>query len=207
MSKQAGLVSGYVFKRLAQWKSRAESSQTRAELAQLRRGIGKKPGELPELWGVIFADLPEALMSSGGAPSNAEWAIYISLTMYALHQQSSNVGSEKVSKEGMPLGRAVRCLAPAICSDDDAELERVRKRFNIFATAADIQECAHYLRGLVQLLRSEGVPLDYPALARDLYYYQFPDAVAKVRLRWGEDFYRMYKTNNEAESGKDEENV
>ena len=58
-------------------------------------------------------------------------------------------------------------------------------------------ECLHYLRGLIQLLRAEGIPLDYPALAYDLYRYQTPGGAQKARLLWGQDFYRMTK-NDEA---------
>jgi len=54
-------------------------------------------------------------------------------------------------------------------------------------------ECVHHLRGLVQLLRAEGIPLDYPELAYDLYRYQTLDGTQQVRLLWGQDFYRMVK--------------
>jgi CRISPR system Cascade subunit CasB len=49
---------------------------------------------------------------------------------------------------------------------------------------------AHYLRELILLLRSAGIGLDYPMLAADLYQYQSPDLASRVRLRWGQDFYR-----------------
>ena len=53
----------------------------------LRRGIGKMPGDIPELWNILFDGLPEELMSKVGDPSYAEWSIYTALTLYALHQQ------------------------------------------------------------------------------------------------------------------------
>ena len=49
------------------------------------------------------------------------------------------------------------------------------------------QKC--HLRGMIQLLRREGIPLDYPQLAEDLYQYQFVDGAPNVRLRWGRDLY------------------
>lgn len=51
-------------------------------------------------------------------------------------------------------------------------------------------ELTHHMRSIVQLLRSSSIPLDYPALAQDLYCYQTAHTVASVRLRWGQDFYR-----------------
>ncbi len=55
-------------------------------------------------------------------------------------------------------GKAVACL---IHGEDDKT--RIQRRFNVLATSADIQELAHHLRGMIQLLRSEGIPLDYPS--------------------------------------------
>lgn len=46
--------------------------QRRAELAELRRGVGRQPGDLPALWGALLADMPEQLQGSNG-PSKAEW--------------------------------------------------------------------------------------------------------------------------------------
>ena len=45
--------------------------------------------------------------------------------------------------------------------------------------------------------------MDYAALARDLYQYQFPEGAADVRLRWAQDFFRM--TKDEQTTGKDGE--
>ena len=61
--------------------------QRRAELAELRRGVGRQPGDLPALWGALLADMPEQLQGSNG-PSKAEWAVYTALTLFALHQCS-----------------------------------------------------------------------------------------------------------------------
>lgn len=188
----------YVRRRIQRWQSNAAESYVRAELAELRKGIGKKPGEIPNLWGVIFEDLPERLMSTTGRPSWAEWSIYITLTLFALHQQGSEQGSAEVYQDGNSLGRAVGQLA----SRND-NLERVRKRFTILATSADIQECAHYLRGMIQLLRSEKIPLDYPALAKDLYEYQISGGREKVRLRWGQDFYQTYHKIGEVDENEE----
>ncbi len=181
-------IRGFVLSKL-DWLRRMPENAYRAQLANLRRGAGKRPGDLPELWGTILQDMPEEFQGKDGKPSREEWAIYIALTTFAVHQQGSSQ-DEWMSSE-CPFGSAVRELAP---SDD--ELERVLRRFNAFATAADEEEAAHYLRGLVQLLRSEGISFDYPALAADLYYFQFPEYASKVRLKWGQDFCYIKKKEN-----------
>ena len=82
-------------------------NQRRAELAKLRRGIGHAPGELPELWGSFLLEMPESFQSRS-APSAAEWAVYLALTLYAVHQQGND---RPMNCPGNTLGRAVRQLA------------------------------------------------------------------------------------------------
>ena len=168
--------------------------QRRARLAELRRGVGHQPGDLPVLWGSFLQELPKELWGRKTAagecrePSEAEWAVYLALTLYALHQQ----GEENVSmnEKGCTLGRAVRLLAQnsAAAAQDWTE-SSVLRRFNALATADSMPEVSHHLRGMIQLLRREGIPLDYPQLAEDLYQYQFVDGAPNVRLRWGRDLY------------------
>ena len=83
------LVREEMYKRVQELIRQKNTSGGRAALAKLRRGIGKKPGEMPELWGVFLNKMSPELFSRTGEPSRAEWAIYISLTMFALHQQGS----------------------------------------------------------------------------------------------------------------------
>lgn len=159
----------------------------RAAMANLRRGAGRTPGDLPSLWGTIFDGMPENMAGTGAAPSRAEWAVYISLTLYALHQQGRDPTreSESMNAEGVSLGGAAAQMVR-----DDGDMNRVLRRFNETATSSGMEELEHHLRGLVNMLRAEGIPLDYPRLAGDLFDYQSPEKAARVRLAWGRDFYR-----------------
>ena len=186
-------VEQYVRARLHRWQGEKNEHILRAELANLRRGVGKRPGELPELWGLMLGGFPEELMSRTGEPTWAEWAVSGALTMYALHRQGAG---RDVHADGQSLGRALCILARA-----DGRLEAVQRRFNAFATARSMPECMHHLRGLVSQLRSADIPLDYVRLAGDLYEFQMPDGAARVRLRWGQDFYRDMNKD-----GKDDNN-
>ena len=160
--------------------------QRRAELAELRRGVGRQPGDLPALWGALLADMPEQLQGSNG-PSKAEWAVYTALTLFALqHQGEAGVA---MNQPGRTLGGAVRQLAEKTAAGQDWTESSVLRRFNALATADSMPEVSHHLRGMIQLLRREGIPLDYPQLAEDLYQYQFVDGAPNVRLRWGRDLY------------------
>ena len=199
MSDQKKMVKDYVRGRLLGWQRQTNEHLVRADLANLRRGVGKKPGDMPELWGLLFRDLPEELMSKTGEPTRAEWAVSGALTCYALHQQGA---SRNAHAEGQRLGLAIRRLA----GNDEEAMKAVQRRFNAFATARDMPECMHHLRGLVQLLCSKDIPLDYVELAGDLYEFQTPDGAARVRLRWGQDFYRVSFRDDNDENRKDDTN-
>ena len=168
------------------------SSWSRAALARLRRGIGKEPGELPELFEYFLEGMTEELYGRGDEASYPERAIYTALTLFALHQQGKeqpmNMGWNVGSKDkGNSLGAAVGLL---VNRDKDRE-PAFKRRFDAVITADVFTELAHHARGMIQLLKAEDITLDYPCLADDLFWYQFDELRNRVRLRWGEDYYRF----------------
>ncbi len=179
----------------------AGSPWSRAMLAKLRRGIGKQPGELPELFEIILRDMPEDLYSKGVDPSYSEWAVYTALTLFSLHQQGKDrpmsVGGKTKNSTGNSLGAAVGYL---VKQDKDRELA-IKRRFDAVTTANEFTEFAHHARGMIQLFRTGDIALDYPRFAEDLYWYQFDKTRNRVRLRWGEDYYRIVQQNTEKENG------
>lgn len=79
--------------------------------------------------------------------------------------------------------------------EDEDELKRIRARFNKIATASDLPELNHHLRGVINLLSGNGIKLDYADLAVDLYNYSYAEGRTKVRLKWGQDFCRQIKND------------
>lgn len=182
-------VAGLAERRIRQIQTLPEHPR-RAALANLRRGIGRSPGELPELWGSFLQEMPPEFFAQSGTPTAAEWAVYLALTLFALHQQSQD---KPMCAQGAGIGQAVRRLAAG--QREDPQESGAFKRFSALITSDSIEEVSHHLRGLVQLLRSEGLPLDYPQLAFDLFELQFPDSAPRVKLRWGQDyFYQPHET-------------
>lgn len=175
-------VEAFTRKKVARLLQR--SGESTKVLAELRRGIGKAPGEIPQLWGYYLESMPEEFYGDT-EPSRAEWAVYAALTLFALHQQGKDPQIEPMQKEGQSFGKALSYL---VHSADDQE--RIIRRFNIIATASSVEELFHYMRSAIQLLRGENIGLDYVKLAGDIYCYQFPEMISNVRLRWGQDFYR-----------------
>lgn len=167
------------------------SDSTRA-LAELRRGIGKEPGDQPQLWGYFLEGMPESMMGIN-EPSRAERAIYTALTLFALHQQGSDPNSSLMHCEGVSFGTAVSKMRT------EYNKESLGRRFRIASTSSSVEELANHLRSMIQLLKRDGIGLDYGMLASDLYLFQFPEFASRVRLKWGEDYYRTIHMNNTEE--------
>ena len=187
-AKQAGV---FVRRKITELSENKNGSAVRAALARLRRGIGKAPGSMPELWEATLKDLPQELIGKGQDPSYGEWAVHTALTLFALHQQGKDLKLQCMNKDGEFLGISLRKLV-----SDDEEEKRIKRRFDAASTSSSMEEFSHHLRGLIQLLKAKSIPLDYPALAEDLYWLQMPNARDSVRLRWGRDFYRPLKTDD-----------
>ncbi len=154
--------SDAVFKettRRLKWLMQSDDSTVKARLAELRHGIGSIPGSVPALWGMVFDDLPESMLGSYGKPSKEEWAVYDALTLYALHQQGKDLAKNNMNVKGISLGKAAGKYVYALGGTSD-DRERVSRRFNQIALAADIETLTYYLRTFIPLLRSQDIGLD-----------------------------------------------
>ena len=159
-----------------------DTPYSRASCAKLRRAVGKAPEECPDVWEITLPNAP--------AGRRCGDVIHTVLTLYALHRQGKD---ESMSDGVTGFGEAVaKLIKPHDEGDNEAS---IRRRFNAVATSVEFSELAHHARGLVQMLRANGIKMNYPAFANDLYYFQFPEQVDKIRLSWGKGFYRV-NTNN-----------
>lgn len=190
MAGKAKVARAFVKSKLNWLAENNNESTVRATLAKLRRGIGKAPGSLPDLWDVTLNGLPEALLGNDEKPTHGEWAAHTALTLYALHQQGKDIKRLCMNKEGQHLGIALRRLLEHDKSNEDT----IRQRFQSTAVSDSFERFSWQLRGFIQLLKNKDIPLDYPALTEDLYWYQFADRRDGIRLKWGQDFYRSAKT-------------
>ncbi|MGK5551765.1 type I-E CRISPR-associated protein Cse2/CasB [Actinomadura kijaniata] len=173
----------------------ADRGSAVAALAQLRRGAGKLPSDVPELWGTtgteqLYQQLPDLARSETEA-TRAENALFLALTLYALHQQSHRTA--RMHRPGIELGAAVRRLSPGEEPDGP-----IRRRFVRVGAAATPDTLAHPLREIVSLLRGAAIPLDYALLAHRLYQAQTSDGMAEVRRRWGRSFHAHHPAADQA---------
>ncbi len=158
-------------------------------LAQLRRGVGKEIGELPGLLGFVLPT--DEITSWRDGELMAEKAIYTAITLYAFHQQGGDIcmssgmadGEQSVSDRNS-FGHTVRRLVQKKENED-----AVLRRFNKVLTAKDLAELSTHARALIGLLKKEGISLDYPSFAVDLYWFQQADRRRSILLKWGKGYY------------------
>ncbi|NKZ00842.1 type I-E CRISPR-associated protein Cse2/CasB [Nocardiopsis alborubida] len=165
-----------------------------ATLAKLRRGAGKPIEAVPELVGLTLDHrFYERFSVSDPRTEDAEAAAHEALTLYALHQQSKR--ERGMHRRGRDLGGAVRRLMPA--GDID---EPLRRRFVQAGSAVHHATRLDRLRGIVQLLRAEDVPLDYGLLADQLHDARTRPGAERVRRAWGRGF-QAYRHSEGTDAG------
>ena len=142
MGKPVEQIKEFAEKKFRALRENPDESAVKAYLAKMRRGVGKAPGTDPDLWGILFEDLPEELTGTGGIPGRAEMALYTAFTLYAIHQQSHSLQEENAYQRGIGFGRAAGEMA---AKEPDA-LNAVRRRFNAAAVSSDITELVAYER-------------------------------------------------------------
>ncbi|MGB4780267.1 type I-E CRISPR-associated protein Cse2/CasB [Microbacterium sp.] len=165
------------------------ASSAVADLARLRRGLGRRVGEDLDLIGLALASDGEnspSLLDErervGATPTAEEQSAFTAITLFALHQQSQRGAS--MHRAGYSLGRSARLLGKRVDRDS------VRTRFTALGTATTWDETVHHARGLIQQFRQHGIPLDYGRFARDLFDLRTGRG-DRVRMSWGRDFYRL----------------
>lgn len=172
---------------------------SKSSLAILRRGVGKKLGDIPDI--LEYVMLPGN--DEGEKMQQAEEAIYTAITLYAFHQQGSNenVGQTKEEKTDGELPKQRNTFGAAVKQIVDKNNKNaITRRFDQVLTSKDLTELAVHARALIGQMKQAGIHLDYGMFAKDLYLFQQPDFRRSVILKWGKDYYRY--AEEEKENGK-----
>ncbi|WP_067896223.1 type I-E CRISPR-associated protein Cse2/CasB [Actinomadura chibensis] len=175
----------------------------RAGLAACRRGLSKKPMDIPAMFQYI-APVSLAVPARWGpqAQARVEAAAHYTLALYAFHQQSQDRRMHQPSqgRQRTTVGRAAGRLHQALQSTSP---EGVDRRFLAAATADSIEEVVGHLRVLVPQLRQHAIPMDYLALAADLESWPVPELRAQTRRRWGLDYRWIPSTEDDQDDTTD----
>ncbi|MGW2324855.1 type I-E CRISPR-associated protein Cse2/CasB [Streptomyces sp. NPDC001700] len=189
----AGRAAARCISRL-QRRYRQDNPAAVAQVARLRRGAGRTAHAVQDHWGLGGLDELADILADGATRvrrEHAEEAVYLAVTLWALHQQS--VRDHDMHHPEGTLGRAVRGLMrkknEGTSRADDDPNGPVRKRLVRVGTATSLESVAVRLREIVLLLRDVKLPLDYARLADQLYRWQSLPERAAVRREWGREFH------------------
>lgn len=195
-------------------KTPTQESAARAQLAALRRGLGKEPGEAPEVLPVIFP------MLDGRRLDRRDQKIaFLIASLFASYPRPYRARDLPEFREN--LGGSLRELQLSADRDDvdsaeltpattAAESERsgptpIERRL-ISLLDSRFDDLSEQLRGLVKLLAAKEIPLDWAQLTRNLGYWDHPDHY--VQIRWAEAFWsedRPTRATEDAEPGSSDQ--
>lgn len=158
----------------------------RAALAKLRRGIGKAPGAVPEIWELTLDGLGD---QGGFENERRENAVHVALTQWATHQQSKQTSMHVFNRS---FGEALRLLALSQRGPEQGLQDTAAyRRMMALASNRTLIGISTHARSLIGQLRSADIGFDYAQWADDLYWIQVPRRMVSVQRRWGRDFYRL----------------
>ena len=147
--------------------------EDRAALAELRRGLGRAPGEAAGMHRHIVPYIP---------PDAAPWdeaPYYLVASLFALHQ-----GSLPHDEEG---GRVTNLGASYGRLSDEVGRESVEKRF-VALLNAEREELPNHLRQAISLLKSREIRVDWLQLLRDVRRWDHPER--RVQRSWARAYWR-----------------
>lgn len=162
----------------------------RAALAALRRGLGKDPGEAPEMFPVLYSRIPEEYLP---LPPWERRIVFMVAALFALYPDSPPWPEPSRQRWQRNLGASMRQLADQTNSDGP------ERRF-VALLNSDDDDLPQHLRGIIGLLKSakSPVPVDWVRLIWDLRRWNIADRA--VQHDWAAAFWggrRVQETTDE----------
>ncbi|HZU12245.1 MAG TPA: type I-E CRISPR-associated protein Cse2/CasB [Chloroflexota bacterium] len=151
-----------------------ENAHGRGALAALRRGLGKGPGEAPEMFPYV---VPFAQELQGWV----EECYYLVASLFALHPSPTDAGAPRT------MGASLR--SAALKERQEVTLPESDQRRFVALLSSDRRELPHRLRHAVALCGNKDVPVHWEQLLRDVRAWDAPRVGSQVKLRWGRDFW------------------
>jgi CRISPR system Cascade subunit CasB len=144
----------------------------RAALAHLRRGLGRPPGTVADMYRYVVPWL------TADAPPWREQAYYLVAALFAYHPATGGRGN---------LGDHFRRLR-----DPQGEDPAIERRFNALL-AAHPDDLDTYLRQAVGFLRSSEIPVNWHQLLADVMAWGHPDKY--VQWAWARSYWGRREKN------------
>lgn len=158
--------------RLARTKD--EDPKARATLAMLRRGLGKEPGDAPEMYRFVQPRL-------AAVAEWDEWRYYLVASLFAAHQINWSETDTTPARRAN-IGASSRRLINAKPETSDS----TQRRFEALLEC-DREELPIHLRHAVSLLKSGEIPIHWEQLLHDIYRWHWQGK--PVQRDWARAFW------------------
>ncbi|MBT9258210.1 MAG: type I-E CRISPR-associated protein Cse2/CasB [Clostridiales bacterium] len=146
-----------------------ELAEDRAALAALRRGLGRPPGTVPEMFPYVIPFLPREL----GLQEEATY--YTLAALFALHPSHTYRGNM-----GDHMAQAAY----------KGNREAVERRF-VALLAARSEDLPERLRQTIGFLKAQEVRVNWDALFSALRYWNHSNYGARIRREWARAFWAV----------------
>ncbi|EOS60746.1 hypothetical protein C815_00997 [Firmicutes bacterium M10-2] len=198
--KPSQLLKHYVDFQINTWKTTKDLGKTKAELAQLRKDVGKSFEGAQGSWPIILNSMPDKFFNSSEyiKPAKKEViASYYAFTLFAFHYQGWNI-TETLEEQIPKFGQALYLLTQG----DDEEEIRIMRRIKMLISQKNAKGIYEKIRPIIQLLKSEHIELDYGNLACDFYFCMQDNEIDKISYKWMKDYYSEKAKKRENKNGK-----
>jgi CRISPR system Cascade subunit CasB len=142
----------------------------RGDLAHLRRGLGRLPGTVTEMYPVVVDALPDNLDDWG------EQMHYLVAALFALHPSFKFEGD--MGAHFAELG-----------NPKEPPSEALERRFITLLNARPAN-LYRILPPIINRLKVAGIPIFWEQLLDDLQRWQYPTERQRVRKRWADTFWK-----------------
>lgn len=158
----------------------------RAALSSLRLALRNKPGATPSAWADTIGLVPPQLRGQGTDITRHEWAVHIAMSTFAVHvQRSLRARAHTQADDGW--GPSLAHAVSRLRNDRGRIVPGAESRFYRLLAARTHPARAQHLRGLMGLIASHGVALNYGLLADQLSMLGDRRLGAQVRMSWARD--------------------
>ncbi|NMD15041.1 MAG: type I-E CRISPR-associated protein Cse2/CasB [Caldisericales bacterium] len=159
----------------------------RAGLATLRKGLGKEPGTVTEMYKYVYSRIP------GQTNLFDEKIYFLIASLFALWHQ----GKQKLEKdfEG-DFGKTFNQI------NKNSKSESIEKRFTAIINS-HFDDLPNHLRHAVSLAKSKDVPINWSFLLEDLKWWNNDDK--RVQRKWMKSFLQEEKTELSQTEGTQKE--
>jgi len=152
-----------------------EHAEDRAVLAELRRGLGREPGEAAGMFPYVVPFVHDRYQEAD---------LYLIASLFALHPASVSSGN---------MGTHLHAYAHAV-GDDAATTRRFVQLLNLRRPSLDSP-----LRQHISMLKSKDIPINWHRLIYDLRYWEHTDRF--VQKQWASAYWPP-KSNGKTKQSK-----